>query len=349
MGNQVLDKPAVRHRIEYALGRLTILEAERREHGCPIDDLTGAFAAHRSVSTTTDELRIPDHFRVADDRLALASNLTAVMLRQAKAVPEHSKPPDLRRHRERQLRPPATSFAGAITAPEIRGSWLRRPGRDQERPRPNNEQRKCIMSDVEEKSDESFDLIVGGFLKCAKGRWCLDDVEIKTGPDGVQPTILMSTARHGRVRFDTGGDVVRPVVSDLKRYADCDPPQGKLPLGLCPYTIVQCLIDGELATFAASSWGARKAFKRLYDTHRYVRPREFPTVSLGTRRTGDANDNVAPTFHPEAWVPAASFFAILPGATEKPQLAPTAPIEALPPIAEDDHNLGRIIDDDIPF
>ena len=74
----------------------------------------------------------------------------------------------------------------------------------------------------------------------------------------------MATARHGRVAFDKSGDTVRPVVTDLKKYADCDPPRDRLPEGSSPYTILQILIDGELCTFAASSWGARKSFNKSW-------------------------------------------------------------------------------------
>lgn len=53
-----------------------------------------------------------------------------------------------------------------------------------------------------ESDNNSFDLIVGSFIKCPKGRWQKDDTELKTGPDGVRATILMVTARHGGIMFD---------------------------------------------------------------------------------------------------------------------------------------------------
>ena len=168
-------------------------------------------------------------------------------------------------------------------------------------------------------TDETRDLIVGGFAKCPKGRWLLDDAELKTGPDGVKMTLLMTTARHGQVRFDKSGEAVKPIVTGLRRYQDCDPPRDSLPEGQDPYTIFQCLIDGELCTFAASSWAARKSLKRLVDNWRFLHPREFPVVILGTRPSGDANDNIAPTFKPVGWVPVSDFAGML---------APTAP--ALP-------------------
>lgn len=125
---------------------------------------------------------------------------------------------------------------------------------------------------------------------------------------------------------------------------------------MSPYTIFQLLVDGELCTFAASSWGARKSFKKLVDQQRYVHPREFPIVTLGTS-AADANGNCAPTFTPVAWVPISEFSAMLSGAAETPQLmAPAEPTRKLqavtsgvPPITEDDHNLARAIDDGIPF
>jgi hypothetical protein len=209
------------------------------------------------------------------------------------------------------------------------------------------------MSDVMENrqdTNESFDLIVGGFLKCPKGRWLLDDVEIATGPDGVRATLLLSTSRHGCVRFDKSGETVRPIVTGLKRFADCDPSRERLPNGLSPYTITQGLIGGELFTFAASSWGARKSFKKVIDQHRYVHPREFPIVTLGTRLTGDANDNVAPTFKPVAWIPISDFAGMLaPTAPELPKPSVTAAADEAPPIDDYDDNLSRTIDDSIPF
>jgi hypothetical protein len=127
-----------------------------------------------------------------------------------------------------------------------------------------------------ESDNNSFDLIVGSFVKCPKGRWQKDDTELKTGPDGVRATILIVTARHGGITFDKSGgeDAVVPAIDgELRRYTDCDPSREKLPEGASPYTIFQLLVDGELCTFASSSWGARKSFKILVDQQRYVHPR----------------------------------------------------------------------------
>ncbi len=87
--------------------------------------------------------------------------------------------------------------------------------------------------------DGSFDLIVGGFLKCPKGQWLLVDAKVETGPEGVRATILMTTARPGCVRFDKGGERARPIVTYLRQYTDCDPSREAMPAGLDPYTIVQ--------------------------------------------------------------------------------------------------------------
>jgi hypothetical protein len=181
-----------------------------------------------------------------------------------------------------------------------------------------------------EAENEDRDLSVGGFVKSPKGDWQLDGVKLKTGPDGVRMTVLMTTARHGQVHFDKSGETVKPVIAGLKRYQDCDPSRESLPEGRDPYTIFQCLIDGELCTYAASSWAARKSFKKLVDNWRFLHPREFPVVILGTRPSGDANDNIAPTFKPIAWVPVSDFAGML---------APTAP--ALPaPVAADEFVCG---------
>jgi hypothetical protein len=218
--------------------------------------------------------------------------------------------------------------------------------------------------EIDNRHTDDFDLIVGPFVKAPKGQWQKDGVPLVAGPDGVRATLLMATARHGRVAFVKSGDTVRPVVTDLKKYADCDPPRDRLPEGSSPYTILQILIDGELCTFAASSWGARKSFKRIMDQHRFMHPRQFPIVTLGTQPSGDLNDNLAPTFNAVAWVPISDFAETL--VAERPQLAApaTMPTEAprklvtvtsgrapeeAPPIAEDDANLGREIDDSIPF
>ena len=173
--------------------------------------------------------------------------------------------------------------------------------------------------------DDNFDNIVGAFLKCPRGKWLLDGVEIPVGPTGTRPTILMTTARHGVVHWENS----RPITNGLKLYVDCDPPQDKLAADLNPYTVFQCLIDGELATFASSSWGARKAFKKIVDNYRYVHRREFPTVALGTKPRNDVNGNIDPTFSSIAWIPIGDFADMLPEADERPQLAPaTAPIKA---------------------
>jgi hypothetical protein len=245
------------------------------------------------------------------------------------------------------------------------------------------------MSDSTGPPDDNFDLILGAFLKCAKGHWTFKGLEIPIGPNGVKPLLLMSTARHGFVEFVKDGDVTRPIVTGLRRYSECDPPRGKAPDGKTPYTIVQGIIEEQLATFAAASYGAQKSFKELVDTWRVLYPDGLPIVSLGTRPSGDVNDNVAPTFTPVKWVSAdkSSWLPALSGEVGSPAVAaPIAPIEAAPalkpkplivvttgkveagepaigfapkaeavpnemppPIAEDDDNLRREIDDDIPF
>ena len=95
-----------------------------------------------------------------------------------------------------------------------------------------------------------------------------------------------------------------------------------------------------------------------------MHPRQFPIVTLGTQPSGDLNDNLAPMFNAVAWVPISDFAEML--VAERPQLGgarddadrgaaeaghrdirPGA--EEAPPIAEDDANLGREIDNSIPF
>lgn len=186
--------------------------------------------------------------------------------------------------------------------------------------------------DSDNDREPDFDLILGAWLKCPKGRWLLDDVDIKTGPDGAVPLLLLSTWRHGVIRFDKGDDgIVRAViVGELKAYSDCAPSHDKMPEGCNPYTIGHVLIDGELATFTASSWGARKQFKQVFDNHRIVHPREFPVCALGAT-IPDQNGNSAPTFTPVKWVPIGDFADML-GGTEAIEASP-AP-KPLPPVAE---------------
>jgi len=190
--------------------------------------------------------------------------------------------------------------------------------------------------------DDEFDLIVGALLKCAKGKWSQDDVEIAVGPGGVKVKILMPTARHGNVVWDKSGDKARPIVSNLRRYADCDPPRARLPEGVNPYTIFQCQIEGKLATFASSSWSAKKSFKRdVVDDWRYMHPHEFPIVTLGSRPSGDENDNLAPTFTVIKWVPGGKSGGMLADAPEKPALSGPASATS---ITDAPARIGRLLE-----
>ncbi len=178
---------------------------------------------------------------------------------------------------------------------------------------------------------DAFDHIVGAFLKCPKGKWLLDDVEIPIGPDGTRVTILMPTARHGRVVWENN----HPTTSNFRRYADCDPPKAKMEPGFDPYTIFQCLIGDALATFASSSWGARSGFKPVVDNWRYLHRREFPIVILGTKPRHDVNGNIDPTFDAVAWVPSSNFAGMLADADASPSRqelpAPAMTTPELPP------------------
>ncbi len=192
-------------------------------------------------------------------------------------------------------------------------------------PRPGYQRKTSEMTydyPDDNSAGDAFDPIVGAFLKCPKGKWLLDDVEIPIGPDGTRVTILMPTARHGRVVWENN----HPTTSNFRRYADCDPPKAKMDPGFEPYTIFQCLIDDALATFASSSWGARSAFKPVVDNWRYLHKREFPVVTLGTKPRHDTNGNIDPTLTIAAWVPAGSFAEMLGDATPRQELPapPTA-------------------------
>jgi hypothetical protein len=160
---------------------------------------------------------------------------------------------------------------------------------------------------IAEGSEEAFDLIVGGHVTCPKGSWEIDGVGIPTGPNGLKAILMMHTARHGVVRWDKSGDKSFPIVGGLKPYELCDPSREKLADGLDPYTIVECVIDGNLGTFTACSWGCRKSFKRdVVDQWRKLHPFEYPVITLGVKPP-DANGNVAPAFVIESWVPASKF------------------------------------------
>jgi hypothetical protein len=127
--------------------------------------------------------------------------------------------------------------------------------------------------------------IEGQHLKCAKGKWLLDDAEIETGEDGLK----------------------KIVERNIGRLSD-----GFLPL--TPATItekwnpyiavlgVRCDAGhlGELLTFTSSSWGGWFAFQRLINPWRLKGRTAFPVCTLSTKERHDENRNVTGRYRPLA-------------------------------------------------
>jgi hypothetical protein len=204
--------------------------------------------------------------------------------------------------------------------------------------------------------EELIDDIVGSHLKCSKGNWTLDDSPIETGPDGFRVTILVPTARHGRIKWVDHRRVDRV----LQKYSDCDPDFEKLPEGWNALTCFQGVTDnGELLTFT-SAYGARKSLKNAIQQYRFRGKRAFPVCSLATKPRGDINNNIDPVFKIVDWVNVSTFAEFFPEFAERPQLE--APPTQLPPppktvddlLAGNSHSepgKARVEspDDDIPF
>jgi hypothetical protein len=222
--------------------------------------------------------------------------------------------------------------------------------------------------------------IEGLHLKCAKGVWYLDGVQIAVGAGGLKIVIIMPTATHGAVKWQDQEIIGR---TPLQRYEDAAPSSDFLEEGWNPYTQFLCVgADekhiGQLMTFTSSSWSGRRAFKDQIGPYLRKAKRQFPIVTLGSKpRRNDPNGNIDPTFAIVDWAARGDFAdMLLPGPETQPALleAPLAPAavrkpavdrRALqtvtssrqparphwepPPIGEDDVNVNRAIDDGVPL
>ena len=123
--------------------------------------------------------------------------------------------------------------------------------------------------------------IEGAQLKCSgkTGAWNLSGETVDTGREGLMIAVIMSTALHGRIRFDDGVVTRKPV-----RFEDAAPDQDEQlekPWG--PLTEALCV---QLMTFTGASWGLTA---RLLEVDQTVPPQRQAGVScLRARREGAA-------------------------------------------------------------
>ena len=130
--------------------------------------------------------------------------------------------------------------------------------------------------------------IEGAQLKCSgkTGVWTLSGETVDTGREGLMIAVIMSTALHGRIRFDDGVVTRKPI-----RYEDAAPDQDEQvekPWG--PLTETLCVgMDkdhaGQLMTFTGASWGSRRAFSKLIKPYLRKGKLAFPSAS-SARRSG---------------------------------------------------------------
>jgi hypothetical protein len=191
--------------------------------------------------------------------------------------------------------------------------------------------------------DETGDMsngIEGAHLKCAKGTWLLDDVEID---NDARICVIMESATVGEVRWHDR----RIVDRNVGRIADGHTPPQHITEGWNPYTsFLAVRADeshrGELVTFTSSSWGGRYAFQRLVNPFRLKERQQFPICALAAKARGDANGNIDPVFRIVGWSNRGNFQDLL--APEPAALiAPPASAAMLP------EPLSVAIDDEIPF
>jgi hypothetical protein len=197
--------------------------------------------------------------------------------------------------------------------------------------------------------DETGDMgngIEGQHLKCAKGRWLLDDEEIETGNSGIKICVIMESTVVGQILWQDKKIIER----DTGKISDGFVQPRQIMEGWNPYVAFQAVRAdegniGELVTFTSSSWGGRHAFQSLVNPYRLKQRRQFPIVILGTEERGDKNDNVDPTFKIVGWSDRGNFGELLAPPTSPASLPP--PISA--PLSDDDqpHSREDMIDFDV--
>src|ERR1700732_3558096 len=111
--------------------------------------------------------------------------------------------------------------------------------------------------------------IEGQHLKCAKGRWLLDDEEIETGDAGLRFCVIMDTATVGEIKWHEKKIVER----NIGRISDGFVPPRSITEGWNPYVAFQAVRAdgdhlGQLVTYTSSSWGGRYAFQSLVNPFR---------------------------------------------------------------------------------
>jgi hypothetical protein len=184
--------------------------------------------------------------------------------------------------------------------------------------------------------------IEGQHLKCAKGRWLLDDNEIVTGEAGIKIGIVMESAIVGEVLWQERKIADRHVGLIAHGHV----PLRQISEGWNPYVAFQAVRAdeghiGELVTFTSSSWGGRFAFQAIVNPYRLKQRRQFPICLLMTKERGDANGNVDPVFKIVGWSDCQNFQELLP--------APIEPQAAKISFAPKQPSSAELIDDDIPF
>ena len=154
--------------------------------------------------------------------------------------------------------------------------------------------------------------IEGAQLKCSgkTGVWTLSGETVDTGREGLMIAVIMSTALHGRIRFDDGVVTRKPV-----RFEDAAPDQDEQlekPWG--PLTEALCV---QLMTFTGASWGSRRAFSKLIKPYLRKGKQAFPVCELGAKERRDLNSNVDPVLTPVDWAPQDRFPDLLPPETPR--------------------------------
>jgi hypothetical protein len=186
--------------------------------------------------------------------------------------------------------------------------------------------------------------IIGQHLKCAKGKWLLDDAPVN---DSVKIVVIMDSATLGEVLW-AGGQIAE---RHTGRIADGFVPPRQLTDGFNPHVGFQAVRSdeenlGALVTFTSSSWGGRSAFLNLADQFRLRQRRFFPICTLSTKAKGDINGNVDPVFKIVGWSPRENFQELLAPPAEKPDAVTYAPSLESPPAPE---GLPEMIDGDADF
>jgi len=204
------------------------------------------------------------------------------------------------------------------------------------------------MSDAWDIISDSVNGIEGQHLKCAKGRWLLDDNEIITGDDGLRICVVMETATVGEVLWQDHKIAERNIgrVQDGFQFPDV------LTDGWNPYVAVMAVRAdaghvGDLLTFTSSSWGGRRAFQSLVNPYRIMGKRRFPICTLGTKTRNDENRNIDPTFRIVGWSNRGNFAELVP--VEQPPAAIAAPPKTAAELIGDYIPTAELIDDEIPF